>query len=48
MRLWKHISERLHLKRVEKVSQKTSQKSHRTEYLLNEDTPFDVTEASVI
>lgn len=45
MRLWKHISERLHLKRVEKVSQKTSQKSHRTEYLLNADTPFDVTEA---
>lgn len=45
MKLWKHISERLHVKRVEKVSQKTSRSAHRTEYLLNNDTPFDVTEA---
>lgn len=45
MKLWKHISERLHVKRVEKVSQKTSRSTHRTEYLLNNDTPFDVTEA---
>jgi capsular exopolysaccharide synthesis family protein len=44
MSIWKNISERLHLKRVEKVSQKTSRSSHRTEYLLSDDTPFDVTE----
>lgn len=45
MSIFKKISERLHTKRVEKVSQKSSHHSSRTEYLLNNETPFDVTEA---
>jgi len=45
MGIFKKISERLHVKRVEKVSQKSSKHSTRTEYLLNNETPFDVTEA---
>ena len=45
MSIFKKISERLHTKRVEKVSQKSSHHSSRTEYLLSNETPFDVTEA---
>ena len=45
MGLFKNASERLHLKKVEKASQKSSRTSTRTEYLLNDNTPFDVTEA---
>ena len=45
MSLFRNVSERLHLKKVEKASQKGSHSSTRTEYLLNDDTPFDVTEA---
>lgn len=45
MSIFKKISERLHTKRVEKVSQKSSHHSSRTEYLLNNETPFDITEA---
>jgi capsular exopolysaccharide synthesis family protein len=45
MGLFKNASERLHLKKVQKASQKSAKSSTRTEYLLNDDTPFDVTEA---
>lgn len=45
MGILKSISDRLHMKRVEKVTKKSSQHSHRTEYLLSNDSPFDVTEA---
>ena len=45
MSFLKNASERLHLKKVEKASQKNSHNSTRTEYLLNDNTPFDVTEA---
>ncbi len=45
MSLLRKISDRLHAKRVEKASEKAKHRSHRTEYLLNDNTPFDVTEA---
>ncbi len=45
MSLFRKISERLHEKRVEKASKQAKKSSHRTEYLLNDNTPFDVTEA---
>jgi len=45
MGLFKNASERLHLNKVQKASQKHAKSSNRTEYLLNDDTPFDVTEA---
>ena len=38
------ISERMHMKRMEKVTKKSTHHSHRTEYLLNNKSPFDVTE----
>ena len=45
MGIFKNMSERMHMKRVEKTSQKSTRHSNRTEYLLNDKTPFDVTEA---
>ena len=36
--------DRMHMKRVEKATQKATHHSHRTEYLLNNKSPFDVTE----
>ena len=45
MKLFKKISDRLHTKRVQKVSEQASHRSNRTEYLLSDNTPFDVTEA---
>ena len=45
MGIFKSFSERMHMKRVEKVSQKAEKHSSRTEYLLNDKSPFDVTEA---
>ena len=45
MSIFRKISDRLHAKRVEKASQKRPHTSTRTEYLLNDETPFDVTEA---
>lgn len=45
MRLFKKISRRLHLTRAQKASEAHKHHSHRTEYLLNDKTPFDVTEA---
>ena len=45
MGILQSITERIHLKRVEKTTKKSSQRSHRTEYLLSNKSPFDVTEA---
>ena len=45
MGIFKSMSERMRAKRVEKVEQKSKKHSTRTEYLLNDDSPFDVTEA---
>jgi len=45
MKLIQNIMDRLHTKRVEKVSEKVKNNSHRTEYLLSDSSPFDVTEA---
>ena len=45
MGILQNISERLHLKRLEKTTQKKSHHSHKAEYLLNDNSPFDVTEA---
>ena len=45
MGIFRNMSERLHMKRLEKSSQKFKTHSNRTEYLLNDKTPFDVTEA---
>ena len=42
---FRKISDRLHAKRVEKASEQAKHRTHRTEYLLNDNTPFDVTEA---
>ena len=45
MGIIKSISDRLHVKRMDKASKKSELHSNRMEYLLNETTPFDVTEA---
>lgn len=45
MSIFKSISDRLHAKRVEKASKQAAHHSHRTEYLLSNESPFDVTEA---
>ena len=45
MSVFKSISDRLHAKRVEKASKQAAHHSHRTEYLLSNESPFDVTEA---
>ena len=45
MGIFKSFSNRMHEKRMEKVSQKSEHHSHRTEYLLSNNSPFDVTEA---
>ena len=45
MGIFKSISERMHMKRVQKATQKSAHHSHRTEYLLSNTSPFDVTEA---
>ena len=45
MKILEKISSRLHLNRAQKASEKHKHHSHRTEYLLNDKTPFDVTEA---
>ena len=45
MSIFKSISDRLHVKRVEKASKQAAHHSHRTEYLLSNESPFDVTEA---
>ena len=45
MKLFDKISSRLHLNRLSKASASSKHHSHRTEYLLNDKTPFDVTEA---
>ena len=45
MKLFQKLSSRLHLNRAQKASEKHKHHSHRTEYLLNDKTPFDVTEA---
>ena len=45
MGILKNISNRMHMKRAEKASQKAEHHSTRTEYLLSDKTPFDVTEA---
>ena len=39
------ISHRAHERRAKKASERSKHRSTRAEYLLNEDTPFDVTEA---
>ena len=39
------LSSNSHAQRAKKASQKHTHHSHRAEYLLNKDTPFDVTEA---
>ena len=39
------ISHRAHERRAKKASERSKHRSSRAEYLLNEDTPFDVTEA---
>ena len=44
-RLTGKISHRAHERRVNKASKHSKHRSSRAEYLLNEDTPFDVTEA---
>lgn len=45
MGLFSKISQHRREKRVQKDANQRMPHSHRTEYLLNEDTPFDVTEA---
>ena len=45
MGIFKSISDRMHMKRVEKVTQQSERRSTRTEYLLSDKSPFDVTEA---
>ena len=45
MGIFKSISDRMHMKRVEKVSKESERHSNRTEYLLSDKSPFDVTEA---
>ena len=39
------ISNSTHAQRAKKASEKSKRRSHRSEYLLNKNTPFDVTEA---
>ena len=39
------ISNSSHAQRAKKASEKSKRRSHRSEYLLNKNTPFDVTEA---
>lgn len=39
------ISNTSHAQRAKKASEKSKRRSHRSEYLLNKETPFDVTEA---
>ena len=39
------ISNSTHAQRAKKASEKSKRRSHRSEYLLNKETPFDVTEA---
>ena len=39
------ISDRMHLNRMEKVTKNSERHSDRMEYLLNDTTPFDITEA---
>ena len=45
MGIFKSFSERNRAKRAEKVGQKSEKRSVRTEYLLSDKSPFDVTEA---
>ena len=46
MSIFSNISDRLRKRRIEKkASQRSKHSSNRTEYLLNKDTPFSVTEA---
>jgi capsular exopolysaccharide synthesis family protein len=45
MGLLQKFSDRMHLNRMQKVSQNSEHHSNRMEYLLNDKTPFDVTEA---
>ena len=45
MGIFQGISNRMHMKRMEKATQKSEHHSHRTEYLLSNKSPFDVTEA---
>ncbi|MBR4942801.1 MAG: CpsD/CapB family tyrosine-protein kinase [Clostridia bacterium] len=45
MKIFKKVSDRLSQKRAQKVTETTQHHSNRTEYLLSETTPFDVTEA---
>ena len=44
MGILKNITKYIHLNRVEKTTQKTSHRSRRSEYLLSDSSPFDVTE----
>ena len=39
------ISNSSHAQRAKKASEKSKRRSHRSEYLLNKETPFDITEA---
>ena len=45
MGILQKISDRMHSNRIEKVTKKSERHSNRMEYLLNDNTPFDVTEA---
>ena len=45
MTILSRISDRLHKKRLQKTAESLKHHSSRSEYLLNEDTPFDIMEA---